>query len=104
MSSKMGSTLSLALALEGRIKPARENEQLVAIAEALAELPDPQIDRGFMLALEQRILTEEFSEQAPVRHLEPVPTVAPVAEPIRRAPVVQMPKRRFIIRRSLVAV
>ena len=101
----MGETLDLALALEGRTKAAPENAQLVVIAEALSNLPDPQIDTSFMLALEQRLLTEEIAGQQPARTLTVVPSTAPApVREVRRAPVVQMPKRRFVVRRSLVAV
>lgn len=104
----MGATLNLALALEGRAKPAPANEQLVAIADALAGLPDPQIDTSFMQALEQRLLTEELSaeQQADGRHLHAVPSAipqTPADEIVRRAPIVQMPKRRFVVRRSVAA-
>jgi hypothetical protein len=100
----MGESLNLALALEGRAKVAPENEQLVVIAEAVANLPDPQIDANFMLALEQRLLTEGLEQATPARHLQAVPAQTEAPAPVRRAPVVQMPTRRLTVRRSVVAM
>lgn len=96
---------NLALALEGRAKAAHGNEQLLVIAEALAALPDPEIDQAFMLALEHRLLTEELVEQ-PVQRLQVVPAFPPTPadEVVRRAQVVRMPKRRFTVRRSVAAI
>src|SRR5688572_168716 len=103
MRTAMGDQTNLALALEGRVKAAPANAQLVAIADALAALPDPEIDTNFMLALEARLMTEGL-ETAPARHLQvvttepafPVPAFPKTAadEVVRIAPVVQMPRRR----------
>lgn len=101
--SQMGESLQLALELEGRVKPAPENEQLVRIAGILANLPEPEIDASFMLALEQRLLAEEVEEAPAGLHVVPDSTDAPAVDS-PRAPVVQMPKRRFTVRRSVVAV
>jgi hypothetical protein len=103
----MGEQLNLALALEGRVKVAPANAQLMAIADALAALPDPEIDRNFMLALEARLLTEGL-EEAPARHLqvvkaEPAFPQTPADEIVRRADVIQMPRRRGVVRRSVAA-
>jgi len=101
---RMGETLNLALSLEGRAKPAPRNEQMVRIAAMLANLPDPEIDPRFMLALEAKLMAEPVA--ASVRHLSVVPAFPPTPadEVVRRAPVVQMPSRRFVVRRSVAAV
>lgn len=108
MNPIMGETnLNLALALEGRAKATAGNRGLVAIADALAALPDPEIDRTFMLALEARLMTEGL-ETAPARHLqivtaEPAFPQTSADELVRVAPVIQMPQRRGVVRRTVAS-
>lgn len=104
----MGNDLALALALEGRtdaVEP--EVRQLVVLAGALAKLPEPEIDLSFADALEARLLTDGL-QQTPARpHLQVVRSVfppTPAEEIVRRAPVVQLPRRRAVVRRSVAAV
>lgn len=107
MRSVMGEELNVALALEGRSKVAPANAGLLTIAGALAQLPDPEIDTNFMLALEQRLLTEGLDAE-PIRHLqvvkaEPAFPQTPADEVVRVAPVINIARRRGVVRRSLAA-
>lgn len=98
MSPRTGEEQVLALALEGRVHAASgQTAELVAIAGNLALLPDPVIDQTWAAALEARLLGVEV---APVGlHLvEPAP--APEALPTN---VIQMPNRRFVVRRVFAA-
>lgn len=104
----MGDQLALALALEGRADAASPQvKQLVVLADGLSALPDPRIDERFAAALEARLLTEGLEEQVPVARPRlvavPAPSKAP-AEPVRRAPVVPLPRRRLVVRRALVGM
>lgn len=110
MSSGMGHDLALDLdlALAGRRKRApAELESLVMLARDLASLPEPDIDPRFAAILEQRLLTEQIDEApVPARRLQAVPESPqpePPVEPVRRAPVVPLPRRRFVFKRGLVA-
>lgn len=98
MSPRTGEEQVLALALEGRVHAASgQTAELVAIAGSLALLPDPEIDQTWAAALEARLLGEEVA--APGLHLvEPVPTPVPLP-----TNVVQMPTRRFVVRRAFAA-
>jgi len=99
MKALMGEKMNLALAVEGRIQPARpKTKQLVKIAGALAALPDPDIDVTFMKALEHRLLTEVVE----VRRLSSVPAT-PADEVVRRAPIIRIPSGRFTLRRGFAA-
>lgn len=105
----MGEHLALALALEGRVEAARaETATLVSLAGRLTTLPEPAIDAAFAAALEARLLAEEV-ETAPeiiqvprLRVVRSIPET-PADEIVRRAPVVQMPRRRLVVRRGLAA-
>lgn len=105
MSSRSGGNeLALALSLEGRAQPASpEVARLVALAETLAGLPDPLIDPKFAARLEARLMEEELAEeQNRALRVAPKPSVRP-AEPVRRAKVHPLPRRRVVIRRGLIA-
>lgn len=110
MSSRMGD--ELALALEGRVATAsHEVARLVVLAGALAAVPGPEIDPAFASRLEARLMAERIEEsQATARPaLAPVRAAAVPARPAapeletRRARVIPLPRRRFVVRRSLVA-
>lgn len=108
MTARMSEDLALSLALDGRAEPADlETKALVGLAERLAALPDPEIDERFAAALEARLLSEGLSEApAPVTAARPRLTVVPATRPqvpVRRAPVVQLPRRRFVLRRGIAA-
>lgn len=103
----MGEHLDLALALEGRTNAARsQTKQLIALAGSLAALPEPEIDATFATALEASLLGEfdaQFSTRPQLTVVRTIPET-PADEVVRRAPVVQMPRRRHVVRRSVVAV
>src|SRR5437899_9078379 len=105
MSPTMGEDLNLALALEGAIEAATpEVKGLVTIANALAQLPEPEIDATFAAELEQLLLTDGVTAPVGRPQLTVVKPAVPVApEPVRRDTVVRMPSRRFTVRRSLTA-
>src|ERR1041384_563708 len=108
MKALMGESMNLALALEGRVKAARGTSDLVVLADALAALPEPEIDASFARALEARLMTEDFGVAAATRHLhvvkaEPAFPTTPADEIVRVAPVVQMPRRNMVVRRSVAA-
>lgn len=95
--------VALALALEGRSsRHDHETTSLLAVANALRALPEPDIDPVFASALEHRLLTEGLAETARpgLRLVEPLGTV--VEEPVSDV-VVSLPRRRLQVRRSFVA-
>ncbi|MFP5224285.1 MAG: DUF5667 domain-containing protein [Actinomycetota bacterium] len=104
--SNINGEVALALALDGRASVYdRETADLLAVADALRNLPDPQIDPVFANALEQRLMNEAF-EQAPtgrpsLRLVEPETPVE--TEPVIDV-VVSLPRRRVAMRRSIVAI
>lgn len=101
----MGEDQLLALALEGRVHAAQgETAQLIALAGNLALLPDPEIDATFAAVLEERLMTDGLPvAQSPARLevVKPAPVVP--AEPVKTN-VVQLPRRRMAMRRSLVGI
>ena len=105
MSPKMGENLTLALALEGAIEPATaEMKQLVGIANALAQLPEPEIDATFANELEQLLLTDGQTQPVGRPQLTIVKPVQPATpEPVPADTVVRMPSKRYAVRRSLTA-
>jgi len=109
MTRTMGEELNLALALEGRTTARGEARELVALADDLAKLPEPEIDQSWAAALEAHLLTEGL-EVAPASIGRPRLTVVeqpveqPTDEPEHRAPVVTLPRRRMVVRRSVAAV
>jgi hypothetical protein len=96
----MGEDLNLALALEGRVSARGEAAKLVAIADKLATLPDPEIDPKFAAALEARLLGDAAQPKLTV--VRSIPET-PADEIVRRADVIQMPRRRMVVRRSVVS-
>lgn len=101
----MGEELALDLAYEGRVAPATpQAARLLALAERINALPDPEIDETFAAELEARLLADVA--EAPARHLHSVPAraarPAPVA-PVRPAAVIPLPRRRWVVRKHLVA-
>lgn len=96
MTPRMSEETVLTLALEGRIHAASgQTAELVALAGNLALLPDPEIDATWANALEARLIGAEVVQ--PTLHLvEP----APAPEPLPTN-VVQLPARRFVVRRAL---
>lgn len=102
MSKSMGdTTLALALALEGSVAPAStEVERLVALAQALEAVPDPHIDPAFAAKLEARLMAEGVEEAPVLQIVKPAPRPAVAPKP---APVVLLPRRRFVVRKTLVA-
>lgn len=109
MSRMMGEHLNLALALEGRTAARGEARELVALAQDLGSLPEPKIDETWAAALEARLLTEGLDEAPavvgrPQLAVVEQPIEQPAAEPVRRAPVVTLPRRRMVVRRSVAAV
>lgn len=113
MSAMMGDQqLALALRLEGRAGAASEEvERLVGVADMVAALPDPDIDPVFAAKLEQRLLTEGLAEQVsePVetyqglRIVREEPKLAPAHEEKVAPNVVVLPRRRYMVRKTLVA-
>lgn len=107
MSIRMGKDMELALALEGRTKAARKDTtSLLVLAGNLALLPDPVIDPAFASSLEATLLGEYdaiFASRPKLSLVRSIPEQG-ADEAISRAPVVQMPRRRHAVRRSLVAV
>lgn len=112
MRSGMGQELALELdlALDGRrrrVSP--EVKSLVALARDMAALPDPEIDARFAAKLEQRLLTEGLEvAPKPARRLQVVPKTEPKTEPTPQrpatpTPVIPLPRRRFVVRRGMVA-
>jgi hypothetical protein len=104
--SNINGEVALALALDGRASVYdRETADLMAVADALRNLPDPEIDPVFAKALEQRLLNDGL-EQAPtgrpsLRLVEPETKVE--EEPVIDV-VVSLPRRRVAMRRSVVAI
>lgn len=93
----MGEEQVLSLALEGRIHAASgQTAELVALAGNLALLPDPEIDAQWANALEARLLGVDVAP-APLRLVEPTPAPEPLP-----TNVVQLPARRFVVRRAMV--
>lgn len=110
MSYAMGEK-ELVLSLRAQGASAAEVRNLVAVAGALAVVPDPEIDATFADALEARLMTEGLETAVrtsrvvtPLRRAQIRPAV-----PVRRAPapriatVTQLPRRRFVIRKTLAA-
>lgn len=98
-----GDELALALALEGTGSAASPQvTRLLALAETLVTLPDPEIDPRFAARLEARLLEETLEEEKAPR-LQVVPARLPKPAPVRRARVHPLPRRRLVVRRSLVA-
>lgn len=99
--------LALALALDGAVAPASdEAERLVVLARALEVVAAPDIDPAFAARLEARLMTEVL-EQAPeaqpaLRVVRPAPPFVAVPKS-KPAPVVMIPRRRFVVRKALVA-
>lgn len=108
MGRLMGEDLALALALEGRSGAHGETAELVALAEGLNALPEPEIDQTWAAALEARLLEEDLDAAPaigrPALTVVSQPADAPEAQPVRRAPVVTLPRRRVSVRRSVAAV
>lgn len=107
MGRMMGDQLALELALEGRVTARGEAADLVAIAEGLSRLPEPTIDETWASALEARLLNEGLETPAVVGR----PSLTVVGEqqtvetaPVHRAPVVTLPRRRLVVRKSVAAV
>lgn len=100
----MGEEQALALSLEGRVAARGNTRHLVALADTLASLPDPEIDATFAATLEARLMTEGLEGARPrLVVLSAIPQTS-ADEVVRTADVVQMPSRRFAVRRSVVAV
>ncbi|MCA1830658.1 MAG: DUF5667 domain-containing protein [Actinobacteria bacterium] len=77
---------------------------MVQIANALAKLPEPEIDATFAVELEQLLLTDGVTAPAGRPNLTVVKPAAPATpEPVPADTVVRMPSRRFTVRRSLTA-
>lgn len=105
--------LTLALRLEGTTGAASvEVERLVDVAAMVATLPDPDIDPVFAAKLEQRLLTEGLAAQVaetpePYQGLRVVRTPQTQPAPARTeklAPnVIALPRRRYVMRKALVA-
>lgn len=109
MSPRMGEELALSLALEGEVYAAQgETAGLVELAKTLAALPEPEIDARFAAMLEARLLEDALENEpgaAPRLTLVYPAPERPAGDGLfRRAPVVQMPLRRFVVRRSLAAL
>jgi hypothetical protein len=105
MTRAMGEDQILALALEGRVHAAQgETAELVALAGNLALLPEPEIDPAFAAALEAQLLNDgvPVTGQPRLQVVKPAPA-APAAEPVKPN-VVQLPRRKMVVRRSLVGV
>src|SRR5438093_12750549 len=99
----------LVLALRAHGASAVEARELAAVAGALSLGPDPEIDSAFADALEARLMGEPMGTAAPmgvVAPLRPTRSTAPaVPEADRRtiAQVIPLPRRRFTVRKALVA-
>ncbi|HEX9713208.1 MAG TPA: DUF5667 domain-containing protein [Actinomycetota bacterium] len=108
MGRMMGDQLALELSLEGQIAARGETADLVALAEGLANLPAPQIDETWASALEARLLNEGLETPAvvgrPSLMVVGEPQKTTEAAPVRRAPVVTLPRRRLVVRKSVAAV
>jgi hypothetical protein len=113
MSATMGNNeLTLALRLEGTTGAASvEVERLVDVAAMVATLPDPEIDPVFAAKLEQRLLTEGLAAQHAetpepyqgLRVVRPEPTIVPAREEKVAPNVITLPRRRYVMRKALVA-
>lgn len=114
MKAGMGE-MQLALSLRAQGASHTEVRNLVGVAQALAVVPDPEIDAAFADALEARLLTEglELSPEVtplrrPVRSARPARRAArPAFRPVettrssRTAAVVPLPRRRFVVRKAM---
>lgn len=98
--------VALALALDDPAFVASgEIRSLVLVARTLEALPDPEIDPAFIARLEARLMTDGATALrvavAPVADVSPSKVADPIPRP--RAVVIALPRRRFVVRKALVA-
>lgn len=103
----------LVLSLRAQGATTAEARDLVAVAGALALVPDPEIDATFADALEATLMAEFDQQVSTVKQLRPVRPAAagPVAVPSKTqtskpaaiATVTPLPRRKLVLRKTLAA-
>lgn len=111
MMTSMGEK-DLVLSLKAQGAKTAEARDLVAVAGALALVPDPQIDAAFADELEAVLMAEFDAQHSTVTQLRrarpaaaPAKTVktVPTAKPATIATVTQLPRRKMVIRKAMAA-